>query len=135
MTVLADYRIDKSVPCTTRRDLAAILPLSMRADAEDYLLHQSRFAAALRLLACVDSIRWEPAVTGSRIDAWVLLAAVDPHRSYEDRDRVLVEAAASFANPDGVHIPMACMAERFCDDEDFAILLDALRIAREGLHS
>ena len=123
----------KSAPVYTRRDLAAILPRSIRAEAEDYLLHQPRLAAALRLLACVESIHWQSAVTGSRVDAWALLASLGPYRSYEDRDRVLVEAAACFADPDGVHIPMTRMAERLCDDEDFTVLVDALRIAREGL--
>ncbi len=135
MTVALDVLSSKSAPCTTRGDLLAILPPSIRATAEDYLLYQPRMAAALRLLACVETVPWEAAVRSSQIDAWPLLTSIGPYRSDENRDRVLVEAAACFVDPDNVHIPLALIPGRFCEDEDFAILVDALRISREGLTS
>jgi hypothetical protein len=106
----------------------------VREQVEPYLLGQPRQAAALRLLAAVETDAWHEAISSTRIDVWKLMACFGPYRSYENRDRVLIEAAAAIADTAGaLHLPVASMAHRFPDDEDFLVLIDALRIVREGL--
>lgn len=128
-----DCELVLSCGIRTQRDLAAILPIQIREKVTPYLLGQPRTRAALRLLARVDSFNWCAAVENSRIDAWQLLAALGPWRSYTARERVLVEAAAAFLEPDRFQLNLASVASRFEDDEDFLAFVDALRLTREGL--
>lgn len=146
LTVAPAFPTGNSTPVENRRvlvvdagiesqhDLARLLPPQVRVQVTAYLLGQPRQAAALRLLAAVKSDRWYDAVSSTRIDVWQLMGCLGPYRSYENRDRVLLEAAASLADTAGVlHLPIGALTHRFLDDGDFLILLDALRIVREGL--
>jgi hypothetical protein len=133
LTVTADPSTDKSGPVRTRADLAAILPLGTSSLLSLHSMYDPRMVAALRLLAETKSSGWRTAINLGGIDTGLLLSwarSVSP-----GRDRLLAEAALAFLDPDVFHLSLVETAQAFCEDDDFDVLVDALRIAREGLAS
>lgn len=119
----------------TFADLVAILPETVAIRVEAFWFWPPQAFAALRVLALIDAEDWHGAVKGHRIDPWAILAwakgLLDTSRA-----RVLAEIAVGFfLEEDGVHVPVARSLVQLDDDADFAAVLDALRIAREGLES
>ena len=137
-TVDVEVLTDKSAPVRTRADLAAMLPYTVVDKlfpvVLDFAFIPSRamLAAGLRLLARIKSPGWHEAVTFSGIDvglllSWAWSAPTSP------RDRALAEAAAGFLSPDMLHVSLPTLAASLDGDDDFSAVLDAMRIAREGL--
>lgn len=131
-TVTVDSRTDKSAPVESRADLVAILPPHVAALAERELMADAGTAAALRLLALVDDPAWHEHVSSAHIGFMGMLDWSRRPMERPVRERVLVEVAASLygdyhARPDLGDVV------RWLPPDDFAAVLDALRIAREGL--
>lgn len=122
----------------TAADLAALLPGDVRERIDPVLLHGAPTAAALRVLATVRDTRWRHYVYAARIDWTPMLAWVrEPYEPLDDTGAsssvcVRVEAAASLAGAVAAR-PDLLRAATGLDEGNFRALLDALRIARNGL--
>lgn len=121
--------IDSGINFTS--DLAALLPAELRERIEPELLSESPSAAALRVLATIRDQRWMAHVYAARID-WTALIAWGRGQTVSSSVAVRVELAASLAGAVDAR-PSLLRAAYGLDGENFAALLDALRIAREGL--
>ena len=112
------------------RDLAALLPASVRDRIEPELLTEYPSAAALRVLATIRDERWTQFVYAARIDWAAMLAFGRGDASHSVAVRI--ELAASLAGALGA-APDLLKAAYSLDQNNFAAFVDALRIAREGL--
>lgn len=113
-------------------DLARLLPGEVADTVADEMLAEPHTAAALRVLASVRDERWRRYVYPSRID-WPDLLRWGRTR-LEPGGSVLVrlEVAASLAGYSDARADLL-RAARVLDPYNWAALLDALAIAREGL--
>jgi hypothetical protein len=118
---------------STRADLAAILPPGVVARLEPDVWHDLSFIAPLRILAAIDDPRWHAAVTPIHID-WASIYAWSRARGGLHTVRLAVEIAASMCGDPGAR-PDMCGLLRRLDAEHGAAVLDALRLADEGLAS
>jgi hypothetical protein len=109
------------------RDLLALLPSEVAARIEPVMLRDPWCAAALRILATVKDPGWRAAIHPVRID-WGALEAFAVGASQSARIRAL--AACAFGR--ATELDLTDLAVRL-DEDNFAALLDAFRIAREGL--
>lgn len=120
--------IDSGVECVA--DLRGLLPQDLRERIAPELLTEPPSAAALRMLATLRDQRWVAYVTGARID-WAAL--LEWARAYASPSvRVRVELAGSLAGS-SLAAPSLLAGATALDAGNFEALLDALRIAREGL--
>ncbi len=131
MSLLIDSGID------TCADLLGILPAEVRDRLDEDMLGESPSAAALRVLATIRDLRWISFVEPMRnpFEAWVSIdwaALLDWARSASTVVRVRAEIAASLHGWTDCR-PNLREAARVLDEENLSIVLDALRIAREGL--
>ena len=118
----------------TAADLAAMLPVVVRTVIDPEMLEEAPSAAALRVLATIRDERWQPFVHAYAIN-WPAL--LDWARgAYGRHDSVLVrlELAASLAGYPGAQVALL-YAVRKLDETNYVALLDALRIARDGVTS
>jgi len=116
----------------TIADLLTLLPQSVADTVDRETLRENDFASALRMLASIKSEGWHRFVRTYRIDWDGLLAWA--RREFRTTDSVLVriEIAASLAgHRDSQALLM--YGARALDDDNYAALMDALRIAREGV--
>lgn len=119
----------------TCADLLGILPADVRDRIDPILLDDSATAGALRLLASVKYSGWHPYVTGRVIDWDGMLNGDARHRLPQNSSaRVRIELAASLDGFGGAQ-PDLRDAVHHLDGESYAAVLDALRIANEGLAS
>jgi hypothetical protein len=120
--------IDSGVECVA--DLRGLLPQDLRERIAPELLAEPPSAAALRVLATLRDQRWVAYVAGARID-WAAL--LEWARAYASPSaRVRVELAGSLAGS-SLASPSLLAGATALDAGNFEALLDALRIAREGL--
>jgi hypothetical protein len=133
LTVIADPGTDKSAPVRTRADLAAILPSDVVTRLTPDVWHDLSFIAPLRILAAIDDPRWHDAVTPIHID-WASIYAWSRVRGELHTVRLAVEIAASMYGDSNAR-PDMCGLLRRLDVEHGVAVLDALRIADEGLAS
>lgn len=128
--------IDSGIDFTA--DLSRLLPESVRTRIEPELLRETPSAAALRVLATIRDERWTEFVYAARIDWTAMLAWVrEPYQPLGDTGAsssvcVRVELAGSLAGAVAAR-PNLFNAAYVLDADNFAALLDGLRIAREGL--
>lgn len=118
----------------TAAELSAMLPDVVRTVVDPELLQEAPTAAALRVLATIRDDRWQPFVHPFAIN-WPAL--LDWARgTYRRHDSVLVrlEIAASLAGYPGAQVSL-WYAARALDDSNYLGMLDALRIARDGVTS
>lgn len=116
----------------TTRDLLGLLPADLRGRIAPELLTEPPSAAALRVLATLRDQRWLPYVAGARIDWAGLLEWARTCAS--PSVAVRVELAGSLAGS-ALACPSLLGGACALDGENFAALLDALRIARNGLEA
>jgi hypothetical protein len=117
----------------TRADLTGLLPPAMRSRIEPELLAEAPNASALRVLATIRDPRWHAHVHPARIDwpallEWARARPDGPANSV----RVRLEIAASLAGHPGAHVQLL-YAARVLDRANYLAVLDALRIAVEGI--
>ena len=124
-TVLIDSGVD------SLEDLLGLLPFSVAKRLDRDELTYPGTAAALRVLATIRDERWQEHVTDVICWADLLEWARDTYRS-TDSVRVRVEIAASLAgHPDAQAVLL--YAARALDSDNFAAVMDALRIAQQGV--
>lgn len=116
----------------TCADLAGLLPEDVRGRIEPELLTESPTAASLRVLATIRDPRWRDFVGAARIDWDGLLAWARGSEAPSRSVVVRVEFAASLAGYFRADVQLRAMASAL-DSENFYAVIDALRIAREGL--
>ena len=112
-------------------DLLGLLPsrVAKRFDRDEMSFPGT--AAALRVLATIRDERWQDHVTDVICWADLLEWAREEYRS-TDSVRVRVEIAASLAgHPDAQAVLL--YAARALDSDNFAAVMDALRIAQQGV--
>lgn len=122
------------------RDLAGLLPAALRERVEPDMLG-AQSAAVLRVLATIRDERWAQFAHPTRAQDGEVWVAIDwdgllAWARGESSSSVFlrVEAAASMAGWPGAHVDLL-LCVRALDEGNFTALLDALRIAREGLAS
>lgn len=117
----------------TRRDLAAILPQGVAFRAEPELLGDRHAAGALRILAAVPERGWRITVKRHAIDVDGLMEWAETVDSATTRS--LVSAAVTlYGSPRHPQLSWHTLTEPTgLEDEQVLIVLDGLRIAREGL--
>lgn len=131
-TLAVDISPDKSaLVVTTRADLAAILPPDVVARLALEMWHDLSFIAPLRILAAIDDRRWHDAVTPIHID-WASIYSWSRARGELSTVRLAVEIAASMYGDSNAR-PDMCGLLRRLDAEHGDAVLDALRLADEGL--
>lgn len=133
LTVTADPSTGKSGSVRTRADLAAILPPDVVARLDRSVWHDLSFVAPLRILAVIDDPRWHVAVSPISID-WASIYSWSRARGELHTVRLALEIAASMYGDSGARPDMYCLLRRL-DAEHGAAVLDALRLAAEGLSS
>lgn len=116
----------------TVEDLARLLPGEVADTVAEEMLTEPHTAAALRVLASIKDERWRRYVYPLRID-WPDLLRWGRTR-LEPNSSVLVrlEVAASLAGYNDARADLL-RAARVLDPYNWAALMDALTIAREGL--
>lgn len=116
----------------TVRDLLGLLPPAVAEVVDHDTLLELDFAAPLRMLATIRNEGWYPFVRTYRIDWAGLLAWVRKDFRTTDSVRVRVEIAASLA---GFADSQALLlyGARALDESNYSALMDALRIARQGV--
>lgn len=118
----------------TVRDLVGVLPLAVAEVVDHDTLLEADFASSLRLLATIKNEGWYPFVRTYTIN-WVgLLAWARSEFRTTDSVRVRVEIAASLAGYDHSQA-LLLYGARALDDANYGALMDALRIARNGVTS
>lgn len=123
------------VTVRTFAELTAILPETVAIRVEAFLFWPPNAYAALRVLALISADEWHSAVRWNEVDPWAILAWAKGLLD-TSRDRVLAEIAVGFfLEQDDVRVPVARSLAQLNEDTDFTAVLDALRIAREGLAS
>lgn len=124
-TMLIDSGVDSV------EDLLGILPFAVakRFDREE--LSFPGTAAALRVLATIRDERWQEHITDLICWADLLEWARETYRS-TDSVRVRVEIAASLAGHPAAQVVLL-YAARALDADNFAAVMDALRIASQGV--
>lgn len=116
---------------TTTSDLEALLPDPLRGTIAPELLTEPPTAAALRMLLTMHDTRWTVFVRGARIH-WTKLLDWARGADVSITVRLRAELAASLAGCPAAKPDLLAAAYQL-DSGNFASLLDALRIAREGL--
>jgi hypothetical protein len=119
----------------TAADLLGILPEAVAQRLDASLLAEAHMAASLRVLATIHDERWHDAVGPVGIDwapllKWARTRPGGPCNSY----RVRYEIAASLAGHPGAHVQLL-YAARVMERHSYLAVLDALRIAVEGVES
>lgn len=114
----------------TPADLGDLLPGALAARIDPDLLAEGPTAAALRVLATLRDQGWVPFVYAARIDWTPMLEWARGNRA-SSSVRARVELAASLAGC--VNARPDLLRAATGDKGNFTALLDALRIAREGL--
>lgn len=117
-------------------DLLALMPHQVAPVVKPYLLALANNAAVLRVLAAVPVSRadWRDAVGLTQINAGHLLSLAH-NPVIPERDRLLIRGALAISGAVGVHVDLNEVLRGLDDEEDFLLLVDAMRIAREGLES
>jgi hypothetical protein len=116
----------------TVADLVGLLPTAV-ADTVDYdTLLEADFASSLRMLATIKNEGWYQFVRTYRVDWDGLLSWA--RREFRTTDSVLVRAeiAASLAGHSDSQA-LLLYGARALDDPNYEALIDALRIARQGV--
>jgi hypothetical protein len=133
---VAVLRLDGPSPVLTVHHWLDCLPDQVRAriapDLAESELYRAAPAAALRLLATVRDERVFEHVGELAINWTTLLAAVRESGAFSTTVRLRVEIAASLAGRPEAQPHLRRTADAL-DSANWAALLDALRIAREGL--
>lgn len=121
------------------RDLTGLLPAGLREQVTPDMLG-AQSAAVLRVLATIRDEHWAQFAHPTRAEdgeAWVAIdwdGLLAWARSGSSSVFLRAEAAASMAGWPGAHVDLLMCAQAL-DEGSFTALLDALRIAREGLAS
>lgn len=113
-------------------DLLDVLPLSVRDTIDHDTLLEADFASALRLLATIRNDGWHQFVRTYTVDWAGLLAWVRQEFLTTESVRVRVEIAASLAGHENSQA-LLLYGARALDGDNFEALIDALRIARQGV--
>lgn len=116
----------------TIRDLLGLLPPAIAEVVDHDTLLEADFAASLRMLATIKNEGWWPFVRTYRVDWTGLLAWARAEFRSTDSVLVRVEIAASLAGEKGSQA-LLLYGARALDDGNYSALMDALRIAREGV--
>lgn len=118
----------------TIRDLVGLLPPSVANVVDHDTLTEPDFASSLRLLATIRNEGWYPFVRTYSVNWTGLLQWA--RGEFRTTDSVLVrcEIAASLAGYEHSRALMLYGA-RALDGDNFSTLMDALRIARNGVAS
>lgn len=128
-TVTLPGRTGNSESIITRADLAAILPSAVAGRAEFEHFGDRTAASALRVLAELPDSDWHDAVHEGHID----FAALVLQRGWDLGRALMIRVAASFYGSPFAGADVRDLAD--LTPERFAAVMDALRIAREGLAS
>ncbi|HEU5429597.1 MAG TPA: hypothetical protein VFU74_22140 [Actinocrinis sp.] len=114
-------------------DLLALLPEQVVPHITERMLDNAGTAAALRLLASVHRTEWHAHVSYGLI-AWnpIIIWARDRDRRLANEARVTLEIAASLDGYPHAHVNLA-YAVKVTSYHRFLVILDALRIAKQGV--
>jgi hypothetical protein len=125
-TMLIDSGVDSV------EDLAALLPAAVAKRFDWSEMAVPGTAAALRVLVTIRDEQWQDHVGGCFIDWEQMLRWVRAEYSTTDSVRVRVEVAASLAGFRDSQVVLL-YAARALDASNFAAVMDALRIASQGV--
>lgn len=123
--------IDSGV--NTRADLLGLLPDEVAPHITERMLDNAGTAAALRLLATVHRTEWHPHAVHGLI-SWdpIITWARDRSGKLANERRVTLDIAASLDGYPHAHVSLA-YAVKVTSDHTFLTILDALRIAKQGV--
>lgn len=116
----------------TAADLIGLLPARVAHVIDHETLAEPDFAASLRMLATIKNPAWHRYVRAYRIEWFELLAWARTNLDAAGSVRVRIEIAASLAGYRDARASLMHGA-RALDEGNFAALMDALRIARQGV--
>lgn len=122
--------IDSAVD--TVADLVALLPPRVAAVVDRDTLLEADFASSLRMLATIKNPGWHRHVHIYRVDWFEMLAWARTNLNATSSVRVRIEIAASLAGYADSRASLMYGA-RALDEANYAALMDALRIARQGV--
>lgn len=113
-------------------DLLALLPPNVAAVVDRDTLAEPDFAASLRMLATIKNPAWQPYVRRYTVDWFELLSWARTNLNTANSVRVRIEIAASLGGYQDARASLMHGA-RALDEANYAALMDALRIARQGV--
>lgn len=116
----------------TVADLLGLLPPNVAAAVDHDTLAEPDFAASLRMLATIKNPAWQRYVRRYSVDWFELLSWARTNLNRASSVRVRIELAASLGGYADARASLMYGA-RALDETNYAALMDALRIARQGV--